>query len=138
MINRAGKGRNNELLCIHMLESWGFKKFFRSTRTKWQAIDYGPCDVVATRARDESGEPCTYYVSCKTNGSYNDAHVLELIKFKHLYAHSTDIVELWDFHDAKWVQAKGSPLKALRPKTIHISTIEEKNVIKWQKELHSI
>ena len=136
MINRAGKGRNNELLCIHILESWGFKKFFRSTRTKWQALDDGPCDVVATRARDESGEPCTYYVSSKTNGSYSDMHVLELIKFKHLYAHSMDIVELWDFHDARWVRKKGSPLKTLRPKTIRVTTIEENNVVKWELELN--
>ena len=138
MINRAGKGRNNELLVIHIMEAHGFKKFFRSTRTRFQAIDFGPFDVVGIKARDETGEPQAWYVSSKTNGSYSSAHVNDLIAFRLLFAHSNDIVELFDFHDAGWVKAKGSPLKALRPKTIHISTIEEKNVIKWQKELHSI
>ena len=138
MINRSGKGRNNELLVIHIMEAHGFKKFFRSTRTRFQAIDFGPFDVVGIKARDESGEPQVWYVSSKTNGSYNDAHVNELIKFRLLYAHSNDLVELYDFHDAKWVRVKGSALKALRPKTIHITTIEERNVIKWKKELNSI
>ena len=126
MVNRSAKGRGNELAVIHMMVAQGYKIAFRSIRTRFQAIDYlGLFDVVGVMARDESGEGHTWYVSSKTNRSYSSEHTTALLAFRLLYSHKNDRVELWDWHDARWVKTKGSKLKSLHPRTVYIKKFEE-------------
>ena len=121
------------MLIIKIMEARGFTKFFRSTRTRFQAIDFGCFDVVGIRPRDESGEPTTWYASSKTNGGYTHAHLDELRRFRLLFAHSHDIVELFDWRDAAWKKIKGGHgKKLLQPKTARVMTFEEKGVKTWE------
>jgi len=130
VINRANKGRNNELAVIRMMKEQGYKVAFRSIRTRFQAIDYlGLFDVVGVMARDESGEGHTWYVSSKTNRSYSSEHLNALIAFRLLYTHPSDRVELWDWHDAEWKLVKGTNKKFLQPRTLRIKTFNENDII---------
>ena len=136
-INTSVKGRNNELLVVHMMERAGFSIAFRSVRTRFQAIDYaGLFDVVGVKACGE-GSPVHWYASSKTNKHYDAAHIEALMRWKYSFAHKGDIVELYDFHDSKWIRVKGSKKKALRPKTAHIKTFEIGGCVDWQMEMKS-
>jgi len=100
-INTSVKGRNHELEDAKHCIALGYKICFRSVRTKWQRIDYGPFDVVANMSKRECPTH-NYFISSKSNRHYNVQHIEQLTAWAFERAREEDIVELRDHRDGEW------------------------------------